>query len=373
MKKYLIVLAAVILGLASCKKKPEPDALKLSINPAEAVLMVGDTTILAAVSSTGTLPADLVWTSSDTSVIKIEDAAGTIVVVGGGEADVTISAEGFTAGVCHITAAFYEELWSLDWLYYFPSTQAVFEDEIVEIQGYKCKLYTIEFFAPNPLDFNEDLTVGDGECLFATAVVPFIEEGDHKGEMLARAFKVVDKEEDLAAFTALKGWEDPSITGAVIQAYLESYVAGSPAIDWTAYESGLGGVHIGEAEITEEGSISYSYIFDGLINSGTIQLVRDEEGNGSMDYEFQATWLGGFWGIAYNPDELIDEEDPLTYLAQPFQLAPYATFNYKSGQVVADLVVNEAPRRAPKANAIKSAPRIVREKPVRVKFAPVAK
>lgn len=375
MKKYLIVLAAVAMAFIGCKKEEKSALTAISFKDAESVMMIGDTLRLALVPTPKevAIPQNVVWSSSDTTVVKIVDNKGNVAAVGAGSANITAKSGDLTA-VCKITADYYEAFWQPTLLYYFPSTQEEYSPEIIDIQGYKCKLYSIEFFAPNNLDFAEDLSAGEGTCLFATAVVPFIEEGEYKGEPFARAFKIVEKEDELAPFTALKGSMDPAIIGPVFQAYFESLDADPEApakLDADTYKLGVSGAHLANAEISDDG-ISYSYFFDGVLTEGFLQIAWDDNDEAYLDFDFDVNWCGGVWALGLATNWQAETYSEL--LIQPYDNEWAATYRYKTGQVVAEELLLEAPRRLNAARkTTKPALTIHREKPVLCKFAPIAK
>lgn len=375
MKKYLIVLAAVAMAFIGCKKEEKNPLTAISFKNAEELMMIGDTIRLALVPTPKevAIPQDVVWSSSDTLVVKIVDNKGNVAAVGAGTATVT-AASGDLKAVCKITSDYYEAYWQPTKMYYFPSTQELFKDSLFDIQGYKVKLYSVVFFLPNNLDFAEDLSAGEGTCLFATGIIPFIEEGDYKGEPFARAFKIVDTEDELDSFTALKGSMDPAILGPVFQAYFESLDVDpeNPAqLDIDTYKTGVKGVHLSNAEVSD-GGISYSSFYDAVLTSGYLQIAWDDNDEPYLDYDFVANWCGGVWalGLATNWNAEVFAD----LLLQPYANEWSCTYHYKTGQVVAEELVLEAPRRMNalrKAN--KSELKIHREKPVLCKFAPIAK
>ena len=197
MKKYLIVLAAVAMVAIGCKKEEKNPLTAISFKEPAMSMMIGDTMRLALVPTPKevALPTDIVWATSDENVVQIVDNKGNVAAVGAGKATITATS-GDLKAVCEVTADYYEAYWKPTWLYYFPSTQEEFSPEVTEMYGYMCKLYTVEFFCPNNLDFADDLSSGEGDCIFMTGVIPFIEEGQYKGEMLARILEIVDTEAD---------------------------------------------------------------------------------------------------------------------------------------------------------------------------------
>ena len=368
MKKYLVVLAAAALVLVSCgpKEKPGSGLTALNFKQAELKMMVGDTALVALLAEPAevAIPEDVVITSSDTNVVKVIDQRVNIVAVGSGSANITATVGDLTA-VCKVTASTYEEAWGLDWLYYFPSTQSEkpLNDSVYTVAGYKCRLYSVEYFCPNPLDFDEDLTYGEGDCLFATVAALFIEDetaGDNNGAMVARQFQVVPTLEAFVntPFSTLAGALDPAIIGPVFQAYFEGLDAGeSPSIDWATYETGTnGGAHIGNAKITDTGSISYAYLWDGVVVGGWAARLVDQEAQAYyIDYDFGAQWCYGFWGLGLATNW--EAESYSEVLVQPYALELSPVYNYKAGQEIAPTVGAPARKIAKAIEAIKADPK----------------
>lgn len=370
MKKYLIVLAAAVVALASCGPTENNNGLtSLNFKEAKVSALVGDTLrlVLLAEPADIALPEDLAIASSDTNVVKVLDNKVNIAAVGSGTANVTAKTGDLTA-VCQVTVSTYQEAWALDWIYYFPATETVFSTDTVVYGDYKCLLESFEFFMPSTLDFAEDLSSGDGECVFATAVVPVIAEGEYKGEMLARQFQIVESADKLGAFTAVKGNIDPTVVGGIFQPYFEGLDAGEQgSIDWDLYEaSGVTGVLIREAFISETGGISYYYQADGIVTSGYFQRAVDQEAQAYVFvYDFTAQWFGGFWGLGLATNW--DAESYSEVLLQPFAAEYSSAYHYVSGEPAQPLVLN-APAKVKKA--ARQGFIVNREKPVRVKFAP---
>ena len=354
MKKYFVVLAVLAVVFASCKNQPKDDPstlTKIEFKQTELAMLVGDTArlVLLATPAEAEIPATVEITSSDTNVVKVIDKKVTIVAEGSGSANITAKVGELTA-VCKISAHLYEEVWDLEWLYYFPSTKSEnpLNDSIYMISGYKCRLYSVTYFCPNTIDFAEDLSYGEGYCLFADVAALFIEDetaGDYNGEMVARQFTIVETEEEFNTkpFSTLAGKLDPAIIGPVFQNYFEGLDQEEQRdIDWDTYESGTnGGAHIGNAEITDEGSISYSYIWSGIATNGwAARLVNQEAQEYYIDYDFGAQWCYGFWGLGLATN--YDAESYSEVLVQPFALQLSKVYNYKAGQYA---TVASAPAR----------------------------
>ena len=105
MKKYLIILAAACVALASCTKKEEKSALKgISFKESEITMTMGDTVRLALVPEPKeiALPTDLVWESSDEKVAQVIDNKGNVTALNVGTANITAKS-GDLKAVCAIT------------------------------------------------------------------------------------------------------------------------------------------------------------------------------------------------------------------------------------------------------------------------------
>ena len=342
MKKYLIVLATALVALASCKPK-EVELESIAFKQSELTMFVGDTTRIALLFTPldyDVTKADLAITSSDTNVVKVLNDRIDITANASGTANI-IAKIGEKQTVLKVTARTYEEAWGLTWLYYFPSTKSEkpLNDSIYDVNGYKCRLYSVEYFCPNPLDFDEDLTTGSGECLFAPVACLFIEDGsEYNGEMVARQFTVVNSIEDFTTkpFTTLAGKLDPAILGPVFQDIFEGYDEEEDRdIDWDEYNAGTNnGAHISYAKIADDGNISYSYLWTGIITNGWAARLYDKNTDKNyIDYDFGAQWCYGVQGtgLALNPAAKSWSEA----LAIPYALALSPVYNYKAGQEIA--------------------------------------
>lgn len=110
MKKYLIVLAAVVLGLASCKKD-NVDYTSIKFKNSELTITEGSSLKLQVLYEPTSITEAPVctWKSSDTDAVTV-DQNGNITAVGIGEANVTATYKELKA-VCHITVkSFYDML-----------------------------------------------------------------------------------------------------------------------------------------------------------------------------------------------------------------------------------------------------------------------
>ena len=102
MKKYLIVLAAVVLGLASCNNQEGGEYTRVGIKQAEIAIAVGESAKLNLVWEPTTLNAPVcVWESSDSSIVTV-DENGNIKGIALGKANVSASL-GNHKGVCEVS------------------------------------------------------------------------------------------------------------------------------------------------------------------------------------------------------------------------------------------------------------------------------
>lgn len=356
MKKYLVVLAALALVFASCNPKEEEEKSALtgiSFKQAEVSLMVGDTVQLALLGTPAgvEIPATVVFASSNEEVVKVIDNKVNIVGVGSGEANITAKV-GELSAVCKVTVRSLEELWYPSDIFYFPDTKskAPISDEVVEFEYpsgiYKCKFYTVTLVGVNGLDFDED-GLGEGYGWSADVTALFIEETpagkeQFKGQIWDTGLQIVDESKlNSTHLGSLPGQMDPAIIGQVIY---DAITGKTEKLDVDKYLTGVKGAHICYIESSDEG-VGVSPYFDGIITAGKMEVTYDEEGHFSgYDYDITAQWSYGFYGygIAVNPD--FDEEDPSTYLKQPFELALSAPYHYKNGQL-GQIVSSGAPAK----------------------------
>jgi len=356
MKKYFIALAVAVVTLASCNN--ETPVKGISINPSSIEkFYIGDTVRLGLIVSPAEakLTDNVKWMSSDTDVVKVVNQNGTITANYPGEAVVTATAGEFQ-GACQIYANYEVLFWNVAQMFYFPSTKSKepLNDSIYDIDGVKCQLYSVTFLCPNGNDYDEDFSMGDGLSLFADVSAFFPIEGtEEEKESLAgtkREFTIVEDEEvwKNTPYTALSGELYPEIAGPIYQAFFEKLDAGDQSArpDWATFtEKATRGAHVGEAEM-DGGSVSYSYVPDGLVKAGTCKRV-----NNTVTYDLTVEWIvSGWWGLAVNPDAQSYSE----LLVYPYELTTSALVEYKDGELLGEFIEDEgeeggdetAPRRS---------------------------
>lgn len=338
MKKYLIVLAAAIVALASCKPGEQSGSgsgskyTKISFKETAIELAVGETAKLKVLYEPTTLEAPVCeWASSDTTVVTV-DQNGNIEAVGYGESNVTAThGEGESAlkAVCHVTVLPYEATWAPNsTVYYFPSTKSaapVSDTTIVyksESTGtsYTCKLYSVEMCIPTDIMIPGD-EEGAGDYLFVTASIPFIESstsGQYIGEPYDLAFGIAEDFNNVD-FGAEAGSLDPAIIGPVWQAYFESIDAQQqPSFDKDLYATGAKGAHL-RAAIIQDGSISSYPWYDAIVTGGYYQTLYDSETEELIpDYQLKVDWCAGALGTGLALNE--EAQSYSEALAKPYAL-----------------------------------------------------
>lgn len=344
MKKYLIVLAAAVVALASCNKGSEGGGSEYT------KLAFKETSITLAVDESAKLNQDLTWepsslvaptcewASSDTAVATVNQN-GLVTAVAQGEANITAKLGDLTA-VCKVTVMSFEESWApSSTVYYFSSTKSaapVSDTTIVyETQKatYTCKLYSIELCIPSDVAIPGDED-GAGDYIFVTASIPFIESstsGEYIGEPWDLAFQIAPAEvANDTEFGAVAGALDPAIIGSVWQAYLEQLAAGQePSFDKDTYLTGATGAQLRAALIDGNQISSYPW-FDAIVTNGYFYTEYDSDTEEyTAKYQLQIDWCAGFWntGLKFN-EEATSYADAL---AQPFQLE-LSRYMYKDGE-----------------------------------------
>ena len=341
MKKYLIVLAAAVVALASCNKGSEGGGSEYT------KLAFKETSITLAVDESAKLNQDLTWepsslvaptcewASSDTAVATVNQN-GLVTAVAQGEANITAKLGDLTA-VCKVTVMSFEESWApSSTVYYFSSTKSaapVSDTTIVyETQKatYTCKLYSIELCIPSDVAIPGDED-GAGDYIFVTASIPFIESstsGEYIGEPWDLAF-VIAEDYNNTPYGAEAGSLDPAIIGNVWQAYFEAIDAGSsPSFDKDLYTTGAKGAHL-RAAIVKDGSIASYPWFDAIITEGLFYTDYNEEQEIVPVYQLKVDWCAGALGTGLALNE--EAQSYSEVLAKPYAL-DLETYIYEDGE-----------------------------------------
>lgn len=366
MKKYLIVLAAAVIALASCNTKE--DYTSISFKEANRTLTIGEQAQFNVLWEPATLAEPVcTWESSDTTVLTV-DANGIVSAVYLGEANIIATYKELKA-VCHVTVEQYEQSWAPSaTIYYFPSTksEAPISDSVYIMTGgsgaqYECQMYTVSILGLNTLEF--DGGVGEGDCIFATISALFItkapaEKQSLVGQVWDIGLNIVPdsatfKAEDMSAFA---GQIDPAIIGPAFQTILESMDAEEePDYETFAedYKLGVSGAAIVNAECSET-SASWSPLYSGIITQGHLYLDYDATNDEYVpNYDLYLQWCYGYvpyvgyTGLATN---LQTAESWSEVLVQPFELDLSTVWRYQTGQKGTPLLQGNAPSRAPRIN-----------------------
>lgn len=334
MKKYLIVLAAAVVALASCKTGGESGSkyTKISFKESALELAIGETAKLKVLYEPTTLDAPACkWATSDTLVVLV-DQNGNIEAVGNGEANITATyVEGETTlkAVCQITVLPYEATWAPNsTVYYFPDTKSaapVSDTTIVYTSQstgttYTCKLYSVDLCILTDVIIPGDED-GAGHYIFVKASIPFIESstsGEYIGEPWDLLFGIVEDYNN-TEFGAEAGSLDPAIIGEVWQAYFEAVDAETqPSFDRDLYLTGAKGAHLRSAVVTSEGISSYPW-YDAIITGGYYQTVYDAETEElTADYQLKVDWCAGALGTGLALNE--EAQSYSEALAKPYAL-----------------------------------------------------
>lgn len=342
LKFFVMAFAALaFMGCPNGNKGNESNLTGLSFKPTEVSMMVGDTVrlVLLVTPEEATIPEDVVFESSDTSVVQIVDNRVNIAAVGVGSANVTAT-YGDLKAVCSVVVDYYEAFWApSSTIYYFPNTMSEnpVSDTIIQYETakatYDCQLYTVELCIPSAIDAVSYGEPGLGHFIFATATVPFIvnsTSGEFIGEPWDVLFGIVPEDKVYSTeFGASAGSLDPAIIGPVWQSYFEAVAAGEkPSFDSETYYQGAKGVSLRPAMITDGSILSYPW-FDAIVTAGYVQAVQDAEtGELVADYKLNVAWCSGFsaTGLAIN-EEATGYDNAI---AQPYalDLIPYS---YESG------------------------------------------
>lgn len=361
MKKYLIVLAAAVVALASCTTGEKYTSIRFK--ETQIVLAQGATDklqVLYEPTSIAEAP-QCVWASSDTNVVFV-DQKGNIEAREVGDANVTATyGEGENAlkAVCKVTVNVYEAMWApSSTVYYFPSTKSEkpLSDTVFVYEGskasYSCQLYSVELCIPSDIDIPGD-DPGVGDFIFVKAAIPFIissTSGEYIGDPFDLAFFITPEEAyDTTEYGAIAGSLDPEVIGPVWQAYLEAHGAGEQAdFDKEAYELGLKGAYLKGAMVDGGSIASYPWVDAIITDGGFYTQYNAETEELSAVYKLQVDWCGGFMGTGLAMNEEAETWDEV--LAQPYTLE-LSRYTYRPGEYGQPQVV-AAPRKVVRKNNI---------------------
>lgn len=301
MKKYLIVLAAAVVALASCKKQEGNAYTKIAFKESAITMTEGATQKLQVLYEPTTLEVpQCEWASSDPAVVKV-DQSGNLEALSIGEANITAK-KGDLQAVCKVTVkSVYDMLsWNLVLMAYDETDISTAIGDPYTVTSSKGTEYKVQKFAGTFYLCGEGIDyvqgtgpVGAGFVSFVDCPIEVITEGDYAGyawtnEILFSNASPADSAGVCpeGALTDAAEWYkyltdtlyegDGSFKGAAIH-----------YIDWDAKEE-----------------IDYL----GFIKNGFLGDYSD-----GVFYKMNVTWLEGAYGLA------VDENGELI---EPAQFAP---------------------------------------------------
>lgn len=353
MKKSLFLGAVVALTavLVGCNPKPvdvdgDGGYTSISFKQSEMTIVAGDTvSVFLLYQPTTAARPNATWSSSDTAIVKVIGNGIVVAKDTTGTATVTAKVGELTA-TCEVTVDYYENLFDISYILYFPASKVAISDTIdttiVFSSGLKdtikVQLCSVELFMPNSREFDEEANfLGEGEAVFATASLYFVADpslGENDGLQYSdRRVEIVNDSASLnKEYAGLAGSFDPAIIGPVFDAYLKG-----EDLDEKTYLTGAKGAYIGYASVASDG-VRVSYLYDGIITDGYIAFVYDNTTGKvtGLDYDFKAKWLYQFYGLAIDWETSMEEG---TYvLKKPYEAAYSEEYHYTSSKV------NAAPR-----------------------------
>ena len=192
MKKYLIVLAAAVVALASCKPGSGESGskyTKISFKESALELAVGETAKLKVLSEPTTLDAPVCeWASSNAEVVTV-DQNGNIEALAEGEANITAKC-GELSAVCKVSVkSIYDLLsWNLVLMIYDETDISTAIGDPYIVTSAKGVEYKVQKFAGSFVLCGEGIDyvkgtgpVGAGFTAFVDCPIEVITEGDYAG------------------------------------------------------------------------------------------------------------------------------------------------------------------------------------------------
>lgn len=290
MKKYLIVLAAAVVALASCKpNEPTSEYTKLSFKESTLDLAPGDTKKLALVYEPTTLDAPKCeWASSNPEVATV-DQNGRVEALVSGQTKITAK-HGDLVAECQVNvkSIFNMLVWNDFKVAYNDDdpTTAIGEPYMVYASSgasYKVQLFQCTYYL-----YDENISyvsgtgfTGAGFMSFIDAPIEVIVEGDYKGYYWTNELVFEDLATDSAGVVP---------TGALTNVN-----------EWAAYlfdstyvgDGSLKGAAIHYIDWDNDDEVD----FLGLIKNGWLGTYS----NGTF-YQMNITWLGGYLGLEVNEE-----------------------------------------------------------------------
>ena len=315
MKKYLVILAAALVTLASCGGAGSKYT-SIKFKNAEKTIALGSTDKLQVLYEPTTLDAPkCVWASSNEAVVTV-DQNGNIEALDLGEANITATlGEGEDAlqAVCRIIVKDAREMLAWGGMARFsdvtPYDESVTYDVELSDGVYKCQYGTATYYLWDDGVYIDDDGYLSGEgYIFALDSVPvFIiaEEGEYNGATVGSPIYFIDDDFDPTDTTYAYCLKTGSL-GDVEDLY--AYVMEE---EGATYEACFKGPQL---IVLYEDNFYYPS-FGAIVNAGYIYGSWQE----MKLYDFSVTWADEYYGLA------IDETGE--NLKEPLEWAT-ATFNY---------------------------------------------
>ncbi len=296
MKKYLIVLAAAVVALASCKPGDGSGSgskyTKISFKETAIELGAGETAKLKVLYEPTTLEAPVCeWASSDTAVVSV-DQNGNIEAKAKGQANITAKLDELSA-VCQVTVKDARSM--IKW-----AAIARFSD----IEPYEDKTY--------------DLTLSDGvtyKCQYGGATYYMWDDGvylDDEGSLQGEGYMFIF--ENVPTFVIAEGTDKGAGVGSPIYFLDETFNPADTAYSYCIQAGSLGSVEDLVSYISDESEAAAAYEdvfkgpslaifsegklyypkFGGIINKGYVYGSY----RAMKAYNFSITWADGYYGLA---------------------------------------------------------------------------
>ena len=312
MKKYFVVLAALAMVFAGCKKEGGSEYTSIFFKDSSISLSIGETKKLSVrwePTSITTAPK-CEWASSDEEVVSV-DQNGNIEALAVGEANITAKYGELTA-VCQVSvkSIFDMLVWS-DFLVAYDETDATTAiGEPYEVEASNGTKYTVQLFECTYYLHDENISyvsgtgfTGAGFMSFIEAPIEVIVEGDYAGYYWTNELVFEDLEVDSAGVVPTGALTDVNEWAAYL---FDSTYVGDGSLKGAA-------IHYLDWDNNDEVD------FLGLIKNGWLGTYRD-----GTFYQMNITWLGGYYGLAIN-EEGTDFVEPYTFAErseQYYELLP---------------------------------------------------
>lgn len=326
-KKMFFLMSLALLVFVSCDPDvvPTSDVTKVTIKPSTLDLLVGDTVRVNAILEPSGVTANVAWSSSDTSIVKVSNV-GVVVASSTGTAVVTAKV-GNVQGTCTVTVKSYIDAWELNSFGFFGNPTMIAGTDTVlslTIGDMSCQLGTISCYAwDKNVDFVEGTGfVGNGMVIIGDVPLYWItQEGDYNGYYIGSTLFIKDTTENAAYVMT---------PGKVLD--VQAYGAALTASEFSAedYEASLSGTLMMGAD--------FYYPYYALIKSGAL----DTDDSDATIYSLNIDWfdmdgVNADYGLKLTEDgsdfvvpyELVVTNKSYEYLGETAQAAPALIKSHK--------------------------------------------